>query len=478
MQSDFFALAKQAKFKRPDTQDPDARLALAEKRIERERRSRQHAEYLLEMKSLELSKANEKLKRAAATLEDEVEQRTEELAKTLDDARLMARTNRHLVDMVSHEIRTPLNALIGLMRMLSDEQDLNVNRDHVEMAAENAENLADLLDSLLDVSRQEQRGNKIKSKLVSLPELRERLYQRYSHAAFEKGLDFRLEPSPNTSVPIDLVRVEQICGNLISNAIKYSREGWVRLSVGLKKDKDQSYLAIEVSDTGIGLNEDQIATMFNRFEQVLDDEEADYKSSSGLGLFITKRLITMMDGDVSVTSKPGFGTAVIVTIPISMDGAETIKPAKRSDGNKSATRSLKKAEPAPKILSVKKPAPLPLTKQALIVEDSRANRLLMSKQLQALGYAVTEAESNAAAMAILTTGQTFDLAMMDLNLGDGISKPVAEALLVQSPSTRRVLVTGDVRAVEANATSMLFDDCLLKPFKPADLKAVAEPQPE
>jgi two-component system phosphate regulon sensor histidine kinase PhoR len=232
---------------------------------------------------------------------------------TLEDITEMqnlARIKKDFVLNVSHELRTPLTAIKGYAETLEDQADART-RSHVQTIIRHADRLIRIVEDLISLATLEERGVGPKIEKVGLKEIAENIVKIFEPRAREKNLDLRLEADADLP-PIDgdPFRLEQMLVNLIDNAVKYTEKGGVR--VGLKKESGG--VAIEVSDSGIGIPEEDQGRVFERF-YVVDKSRSRKAGGTGLGLSIVKHIVLLHGGQIELKSTPGGGSTFRVFLP-------------------------------------------------------------------------------------------------------------------------------------------------------------------
>jgi signal transduction histidine kinase len=295
--------------------DLEREVRALERRVEREKRARQAAEAQVEERTRELFITNRELRKLTASLEEN--------QHALEDARDLAikasgAKSRFLANM-SHELRTPLNAIIGYTELLGEELEEVGIRELDEILARvqgSSHHLLQLVNDILDLSRIEAGRVTLHPTEINLPlmvsdleALAEPLV-RINDNTFEVELR---EPLPLV-ISHDATKLKQVLINLISNAAKFSSEGSVKLTIASGRE---NIVTFAVSDTGPGIPESKLASIFNAFHQ-LEGSSSNPMGSSGLGLAITRELCKLMGGDVTVSSKLGRGSTFTVTLPGSL----------------------------------------------------------------------------------------------------------------------------------------------------------------
>lgn len=272
-------------------------------------------------KSKEIRKLNE-------GLEDMVLERTRDLVKAKEQAE-EARHSAELADKakstflanMSHEIRTPMNAILGysglLMKLITDKK----RREYLEIVQTSGKNLLALIDDILDLSKIESGKLKLVFGIMNPDRIFDEIQNIFKIKTEEKGIDFFIEVDPDipNSLLMDEIRLRQILFNVVGNAVKFTDDGYVKLSVRKQEssiDTSRIDLIFEVKDTGIGIPKDQQEGIFKAFEQ--QKNQSTRYGGTGLGLTITKRLVEIMNGHISLDSRPNKGS----TFTIALKGVE------------------------------------------------------------------------------------------------------------------------------------------------------------
>jgi signal transduction histidine kinase len=268
---------------------------------------------VVEDRTRSLREEKERTERALAQAERERE-RAEEAWRAAEEAN---RSKSHFLAATSHELRTPLNAILGYSELLSEEvaekryESLGADIQRIHAAGRH---LLGLINDILDLSRLEAGKLDLYPEEFELAPLVADAVDTVRPLAERNRNRLSLEGEAAGTIVADATRVRQILLNLVGNAAKFSHDGEVVLRVARREAEGGERVSFVVSDTGIGMNEEQIARLFRAFEQG-DAQVARRYGGTGLGLVITRRLARMMGGDVSVESRPGKGSTFTVELP-------------------------------------------------------------------------------------------------------------------------------------------------------------------
>lgn len=290
---------------------PDSRW---ERRFHRERRARKEAERLLQDKSRELYDANIQLKTLLRTLEQRVEDRTREADAARRKAEAASEAKTRFLATMSHEIRTPMNGVVGMADFLSTTPLNTEQRASVDTIQTASSTLRRLLDDILDFSRLESGKLELSPTEFSVQNLIRDLIALHRPTAERRGLLIHSEVDPTMPAAVigDRLRIGQVLGNLINNAIKFTETGSIRILARWRA----SALHVSVIDTGIGITEASREHLFQRFAQA-DSSTSRTHGGSGLGLAICQELVALMGGEISLHPTTTVGTRIDVYLPLS-----------------------------------------------------------------------------------------------------------------------------------------------------------------
>ena len=352
---------------------------------------------------------------------------------------------------MSHEIRTPMNAVIGLLELTLKRADQgHLDRPSIEVAYHSAKDLLELIGDILDIARIESGRLNLSPERVNLRNLAHSVIRVFDGLARQKNLTLALQFHSRGDAPdvlIDPLRFKQILTNLVSNAIKFTRQGQVTLAINLlpASPPDHTELQLSVQDTGIGISDRDQARLFEPFAQAENSGQLAL-NGAGLGLLICRSLCEMMGGTLELSSQVNVGTLVEIKLRL-----PTLPPCLSSAAHEPVIN------PAAHRLNV------------LVVDDHPANRLLMCQQLGYLGHRFTTEHDGAAGFKTWKEG-TFDLVIADCNMpvmnGYDLTRAIRqyEQASQQRPCT--VLgFTANAQPEERQRCAMAgMDDCLFKPI--------------
>jgi signal transduction histidine kinase/DNA-binding response OmpR family regulator/CHASE3 domain sensor protein len=281
----------------------------------------QASEEELKVQQEELQQANQELEERSRLLEERnqlILERNLEIKASAEQLEQSTRYKSEFLANMSHELRTPLNSILLLSRLLSENNDQNLNNDQVEYAKviqSSGNGLLTLIDEILDLSKIEAGKMELEYHFVPLPEMVEDLQRMFKPIAAEKGLAFgvTMQEGMPRLVETDRLRVEQILRNLIGNALKFTAKGSVQVQVS---QANKTHIAFAVQDTGIGIAPEKQHTIFEAFQQADGSTRRKY-GGTGLGLSISRELARLLGGEITLESAEGTGSTFTLLLPIS-----------------------------------------------------------------------------------------------------------------------------------------------------------------
>lgn len=315
---------------------------------------------------------------------------------------------------MSHEVRTPMNSVMGFLTLI--ENDLFESKEELKSFARDArlaaESLLDIINNILDISKIE--AGKMELEIVEF-DIRDEIHKVYSimgQAARQKNIGLEIEIDENIPEKIygDPTKYRQIVINLVGNAVKFTDEGKVKISVNLhSKSINSIEILTSVEDTGHGIPTEKLPLLFEPYVQV--KSKKDKKEGTGLGLVIAKEFVKLMGGEIKVESKLGLGSKFYFTANFKLSPADKTeeKPLDIPESKEVATKEVAAVEEPKQERSQKK--------KLLLVEDNPISQNLEMKILREVGYDVEAVSNGNDAIDAIKTGR-FDLVLMDIEMTD------------------------------------------------------------
>jgi signal transduction histidine kinase/DNA-binding response OmpR family regulator len=408
----------------------------------------QASEEELKVQQEELMQANQELEERSRLLEERnqvISERNIEIQKTAEELELSTKYKSEFLANMSHELRTPLNSILLLSRLLSENQQNNLNTDQVEYAQviqSSGRGLLTLIDDILDLSKIEAGKMEVEFLDVSINEIVQDMQTLFAPLANDKNiaLEFLIDNDLPSKIQTDKLRLEQVLKNLLSNAIKFTNEGSVQLQVKAMPG-NKNFIAFTVKDTGIGIPADKHHLVFEAFQQA-DGSTRRRFGGTGLGLSISRELTRLLGGEIKVTSEPGKGSEFTIYIPVKVQ-----EPVRSFGGPVSSEPDFSQAEAArmhfrseniPASVPDDRDKLQPDDKIILIIEDDTAFAKALMDYTHGKGYkaliAVRGDEGIELALKYLPMGILLDI---QLPVKDGWE--VMEELK-SNPSTRPIPV--------------------------------------
>jgi PAS domain S-box-containing protein len=380
----------------------------------------------------------------------------DQLVAAREAALAASQAKSEFLSSMSHEIRTPLNAILGMAELLDESRLDPDQRKYLDTMRHNGDALLRLINDILDLAKVESGRLTLESTEFDMEDLVGGVVEMLAVRAHSKGLELlsRVKPEVMPRVCGDPLRLRQILINLLGNSIKFTNSGQVLVTVERDEGSTDSALHFSVSDTGIGIAEDKLATIFSNFTQA-DSSTTRRYGGSGLGLAIAKRLVELMGGRIWVESEKDRGSVFHFTAQFEKTQTDETE---------------KKAIALPPQLR---------DSRVLIVDDNETNRLILKEMMTTAGARPVEAESGARALSLVEEawrlGSRYGLVLLDRRMPQMDGLEVARRLRkVYHDITIIMLTSDDLRLNKSTLDEYALDGYLTKPVRRQELfEAVA-----
>ncbi|WP_428771313.1 aerobic respiration two-component sensor histidine kinase ArcB [Vibrio sp.] len=358
-----------------------------------------------------------------------------------------SRDKTTFISTISHELRTPLNGIVGLSRMLLESNLTDEQRKYMQTINVSAITLGHIFNDIIDMDKFDRRKLELFPQPINFGDFVAEIESISALMAEQKGLRFNLERLSDLpkAINVDATRLRQVIWNLVSNAMKFTKEGGVVLSVSAECDQQQATIVMEIEDTGIGIPASELDKIFAMYYQVKSGKDNFHAVGTGIGLAVSKQLIKLMNGDITVDSEEGFGSTFTVTIRVPLAELEQLQHM---------------------------PLNSPSKLNIFMVEDIELNVTVARSLLEGLGHKVVVAMTGEEAIERFNPDE-FDLAFLDIQLPDMTGFDVAHSYRQHYPVLPPlVALTANVLKDKNEYIEQGMDDVVSKPLSVAAIQQV------
>ena len=415
---------------------------------------RTQLEHQIELRTAEILQQSNELKEQAENLQavnEELEAQSEELQvmneelqeeRTKSDKANNAKTT--FLATMSHEIRSPMNGMIGMASLLARTPLTDEQSHYVDIIKSSGDNLVTVINDILDFSKIESGRMELEHRSFNLFDCIEEVFNLFSEKVSPAVLEllYKINPDVPESIIGDSVRLRQIIMNLVGNAVKFTKAGEVFLLVScIEKEEAEIELLFEVRDTGIGIAEKKLSSLFQPFIQADSSTTRKY-GGSGLGLAISKRLVELMNGEIYAKSELGKGSSFFFSIQ--------------------TTESFDEVTSHPEVAVL-------FGKRFLVVDDNASSRMILKSHLESWGIEAVALESGEKALSFLSENKDIDLVITDLHMPVMNGVQLAEIMKERQPKLC-VILLNTVGDEYYKLNNQVFCGTVMKPVRRNDLR--------
>ncbi len=439
------AIKQQKLFLEKQVQEKTAELLLQKEAVEAQAENMQALHEQQQAQTEFLQTLNEELQHQ----KEEIIAKQEEAEKARREAEQANKAKSIFLATMSHEIRTPMNGVLGMAALLAETTQTPEQQEYTDTIRSSGEALLTVINDILDFSKIESGNLELDNHGFDLRQCIEEVMDVFAPKASEKGLDlvYQIDYQIPAQIVGDSHRLRQILLNLISNAMKFTHQGEIFVSVDLlKMDNNTLDLAFHVKDTGIGIPKDKISRLFKAFSQVDSSTTRKY-GGTGLGLVISERLVQLMGGTISVESESGVGTTFTFTISTTMSYATLRQYVHfNTAGNEG--------------------------KKVLVIDDNTTNLTILKSQLEHWMLTPVLASSAREALEILSRQEQFDLVITDMQMPDMDGLQLSQR--IKARYSIPIILLSSIGDESKRKHEGLFSAVLNKPVKQQQLSRVVQ----
>lgn len=373
-----------------------------------------------------------------------------ELKAAKEKAEESAAVKTQFLSNMSHELRTPLNGIIGATNLLLQDKYLASQAEQLNVLKFSSEHMLSLINDILDLSKLDADKVKLERIAVDIPKFINTISSPFTQQFKDKGLSFEVVVDPNFRRPViaDPTRLNQVLTNLLSNALKFTSSGGVKLEAkAISIKSENNHIEFSVTDTGIGISEEKRRRIFDQFTQA-DERTTRKYGGTGLGLTISQKLVGLMNGELKVESKYNKGSRFYFDIVLPVhQGKDKVYINDKAPADNTKLKGLK----------------------VLIAEDNPINMMIASKFLDKWGVEYCKAKNGFEAVALFEE-HNFDVILMDLEMPEMDGYSALKEIRKRDTDIPAIAFTAAVfENMREKLTASGFNDYIQKPFQPDDL---------